>query len=78
VIVVDASVLANVLADDSVDGRRARTELPFMRRAYELRATVTPYDAVYVALAEALGCELVTTDGRLAKATGPRCAIRVL
>lgn len=129
-IVVDASVLANALADDGMDGRRARTELrqagdvsapefvdvetvavlrkrwlaktltahrlatavndlqaldvqrfptlPFMRRAYELRSNVTPYDAVYVALAEAMGCELLTSDTRLANAAGPRCAIRVL
>lgn len=129
-IVVDASVLANVLADDGMDGRRARTELrqagdvsapdlvdvetvavlrkrwldkaltaqrfatavddlraldvhrfptlPFVRRAYELRSNVTPYDAAYVALAEALGCELLTADARLAKASGPRCTIRLL
>ena len=129
-IVVDASVLANALADDSIEGRRVRTELrqagdlaapdlvdvetvavlrkrwmakaltaqrfaaavadlqaldlqrfptlPFMRRAYELRANVTPYDAAYVALAEVLSCELLTADARLAGATGPRCRIRVL
>jgi predicted nucleic acid-binding protein len=52
--------------------------LPFMRRAYELRANVTAYDSVYVALAETLGCELLTADGRLASAPGPRCTIRVL
>ena len=51
---------------------------PLLRRACELRATVTVYDAVYVALAEALGCDLVTVDSRLARAQGPRCAIRVL
>jgi predicted nucleic acid-binding protein len=39
---------------------------------------VTAYDAAYVALAEELGCELLTADARLAKAPGPRCAIRVL
>ena len=33
-----------------------------MRRAYELRANVTTYDAAYVALAEVLGCELQTAD----------------
>ena len=49
-----------------------------IRRAYELRANVTAYDATYVALAEALGCELLTADQRLANATGPRCDIRVL
>ena len=52
--------------------------LGFMRRAYELRANVTAYDSAYVALAEELGCELLTADGRLASASGPRCAIRVL
>jgi predicted nucleic acid-binding protein len=39
---------------------------------------VTVYDSAYVALAEALSCELLTADQRLAKASGPRCAIRVL
>jgi hypothetical protein len=52
--------------------------LRFMRRAWELRANVTPYDATYVALAEVLGCELWTADHRLAQAPGPACAIRVL
>ena len=52
--------------------------LPLLRRAYELRATVTVYDAVYVALAEYLGCALLTADSRLAKAPGPRCEIQVL
>ena len=52
--------------------------LRFMRRAYELRANVTAYDSAYVALAEELGCELLTADRRLASASGPRCAIRVL
>jgi predicted nucleic acid-binding protein len=127
VIVVDASVLANALGDDQVDGRIARDRLtrtgdliapdlvdvqtmsvlrrrwlagdltarrfstavdnledldltrfptlPLMRRAYELRANVTPYDAAYVALAEQLGCPLVTADGRLARAPGIRCPV---
>lgn len=52
--------------------------LPLMRRAYELRANVTEYDATYVALAEELGCELLTGDRRLAAAPGTRCSIRVL
>lgn len=129
-IVVDASVLANALADDQGDGDTARRELraagevaapdlidvetvsvlrkrwlrrtltdqrfataiahlqqlgfervPTLRlvpRAFELRANVSAYDACYIALAEHLGCELITVDGRLAAATGPRCPIRVL
>ena len=52
--------------------------LPLVRRAYELRANVSPYDAAYVALAEALACDLVTADRKLSKATGPRCPIRLL
>jgi predicted nucleic acid-binding protein len=130
VIVVDASVLANVVGDDGPDGKRARQEfraagdvaapdlvdvetvavlrkrwlvktispvrfaaaigdledltidryptLRFMRRAYELRATVTAVDAAYVALAETLGCQLVTSDQRLSRARGPRCPVRLL
>jgi predicted nucleic acid-binding protein len=45
---------------------------------FELRANVSPYDAVYVALAEALGAELITADRRLAAAPGIRCPVRML
>jgi hypothetical protein len=41
-----------------------------MRRAFELRAKVTPYDAAYVALAGIVGCESWTAGQRFAK--GPR------
>ena len=49
-----------------------------LARAWELRATVRGWDAMYVALAEALKAVLVTTDGRLAAATGPTCPIEVI
>ncbi len=127
---VDASILANVIGDDGVDGQRARSEvrtagelaapdlvdvetvavlrkrwiagtisdnrfaeaiddleaieleryppLPLMRRSYELRANVTAYDATYIALAEVLGCDLLTGDNRLRRAPGPRCVMRLL
>lgn len=52
--------------------------LPLTTRAYGLRANLTAYDAIYVALAEGLGCELLTGDTRLAGAPGPRCSIRLL
>lgn len=129
-IVLDASVVANIVADDGADGDLARarvraagelmapdlvdvetvsvlrrrwlasdlTEARFrtavddleslpivrypprslMRRAFELRANVTAYDAVYVALAEGLACPLLTADTRLARAPGPECEIRIL
>lgn len=61
------------LVDLPMDRYPAR---PFMRRAYELRANVTAYDATYVALAEQLGCELLTVDGRLSRAaTTPSAAL---
>ncbi|GAB4198893.1 MAG: hypothetical protein OHK0013_08590 [Sandaracinaceae bacterium] len=40
---------------------------------WALRASLTAYDACYVALAEALSCPLATLDTRLARASGPRC-----
>ncbi len=46
---------------------------PFTRRTWELRRTVTSYDAWYVAVAEELGFPLATLDERLAKADGPKC-----
>lgn len=50
--------------------------LPFLRRVYALGQNLTAYDAVYVALAEALGCTLVTADQRLARAPGLGCPVR--
>ena len=47
-------------------------------RMWELRENLSAYDATYVALAEALEIPLVTADGRLARATGPRCTITVV
>lgn len=47
-------------------------------RIWELRENLSGYDATYVALAEALDVALVTADGRLGRAPGPRCAITVL
>lgn len=47
-------------------------------RVWELRHTVSPYDAAYVALAESLGCPLLTADARLSRAPGIRCAVTLL
>jgi predicted nucleic acid-binding protein len=43
---------------------------PLLERVWALRDNLTAYDAVYVALAEALECALLTCDGRLARAPG--------
>ena len=46
---------------------------PFAERIWELRHTVTSYDAWYVAVAEALRLPLATLDGRLSRAKGVAC-----
>ena len=51
---------------------------PLLARAWELRDTVRGWDAMYVALAEALNAVLVTTDRRLATAFGLECHIEVI
>ncbi len=47
-------------------------------RCWELRDNLTPYDASYVALAEIMGALLLTSDRRLARASGPRCDVEVI
>ena len=49
-----------------------------LHRCWALRHAVTPYDAAYMALAEALSVPLVTADARLAGASGVGCEIEVL
>lgn len=50
---------------------------PLLPRVWELRGNMTAYDAVYVALAEALDAPLVTCDGRLARAMPPGIKVEV-
>lgn len=47
-------------------------------RIWELRANLTAYDAAYVALAEALGAPVLTSDTRLARAPGHRARVELL
>ncbi len=49
----------------------------FLSRVWELRTNVTPYDAAYLTLAEALDAPLVTTDGRLSRVPGLRATVEV-
>jgi predicted nucleic acid-binding protein len=49
-----------------------------MPRAWELRAVLTAYDAVYVALAELLDAPLVTSDRKIALASGHRATVEVI
>jgi predicted nucleic acid-binding protein len=86
-----ASVLRRQVRLRAVDPRRAELALAdlaaaplaraphqsLMGRCWQLRDNLSIYDATYVALAEALGVDLLTGDVRLANATGPLCHIEV-
>lgn len=50
---------------------------PFVQRTWALRHNITVYDAVYVALAEALKAVLVTADGRLARSSGHDASVEI-
>ncbi len=70
---------AALALSDLEDLPLARTpHLPLLPGCWELRHNLTPYDAAYVALAEALGSEIVTADRRLARAPGLACPIKVV
>jgi len=47
-------------------------------RIWELRHNLTAYDAAYVALAEALGAQLLTCDRSIAGAPGIQCGVEVI
>lgn len=51
---------------------------PLLERVWQLRHSVRTWDAFYVALAEVMQATLITSDFRLARATGPRCTIEVV
>ncbi len=67
---LDDTAAAEAIEDlRSLDLERHPHE-PLLDRVWALRDGLTAYDAVYVALAEALGATLVTCDGKLARAPG--------
>lgn len=51
---------------------------PLLDRIWQLRDNVTAADAAYVALAEQFQVPLVTSDGRLTRAFGPRCEFQLI
>lgn len=82
-----AQVLRGTATDDEAHtalgqwqrlGIRRFPAAALLQRVWGLRHNLTAYDATYVALAEAIGCELVTADRRLAAAPGPGCPVTVV
>jgi predicted nucleic acid-binding protein len=51
---------------------------PLLPGGWHLRDNFTAYDACYIALAETLGCGLLTADTRLSRAPGTRCPIEMI
>lgn len=66
-----AAGIAAVALDDfrALDLQRHAHE-PLLERVWALRGNLSAYDAVYVALAEALDTVLLTCDGPLSRAPG--------
>ena len=52
--------------------------LPLWARIWELSANLSTYDAMYVALGEALNVPLVTADRRIARAGAARCVVETI
>jgi predicted nucleic acid-binding protein len=52
--------------------------LDLLSRAWSLRDNISAYDAMYVALAEAIDATIVTCDGPLANTPGHRARIEVV
>jgi predicted nucleic acid-binding protein len=50
---------------------------PLAARIWEMRETLTAYDATYVALAEVLDTPLLTMEARLAQAPGIRAEVKL-
>lgn len=74
---------------DEAQGRRAIGRLPrlavdcvaldgLLSRMWQLRNAVGGYDSAYVALSEARGLTLVTSDGRLARGAMPFCRVELV
>jgi predicted nucleic acid-binding protein len=69
---------ADVMADLADFDLHRRPHLDRLTRAWKLRQNVTAYDAMYIALGEALDAPMVTCDTALAKAPGHRAHIEVI
>ena len=69
---------AEAIADLADLNLHRHAHLDLLTRAWRLRENLTAYDAVYIALAEALGALIVTCDAPLAKAPGHRAHVDVI
>ena len=87
-----AQVLRRYVRDKTITAQRGQEalddlgDLPLNRyphdfllsRVWDLRANLTAYDAVYVALAELLDAPLLTRDGGIASAPGHHATVELI
>jgi predicted nucleic acid-binding protein len=81
-----ATLAGELSASAAGDALGALADIPLRRayhrsllqRAWGLRANVSFYDGLYIALAERLGLPLLTLDARLARAPGLRTNVEVI
>ena len=87
-----AQVLRRYVRDNTITAQRGEEaledlgDLPLSRyphdlllpRVWELRETLTAYDAAYVALAELLDAALLTCDGKIASVPGHSANVEVV
>jgi predicted nucleic acid-binding protein len=70
--------LAEAIADLTAFDLLRHPHVDLLGRAWELRNNTTAYDAVYLALAEALDAPLVTCDGPLGAVPGHGAQVEVI
>ena len=75
---VPAGRAEEVIADLADFDLRRHSHVDLLGRTWELRDNLTSYDAMYVALAEALASPLVTCDGPLGSAPGHTVRVEVI
>lgn len=75
---VSAARAADAIADLGELDLRRHPHLDLLGRAWKLRDNISAYEAIYVALAEAINAPVVTCDGPLANAPGHRARIDVI
>jgi predicted nucleic acid-binding protein len=69
---------ADAIADLADFDLHRHSHLDLLARAWRLRENITAYDAMYVALAEALDAPIVTCDAALARAPGHRAQAELI
>lgn len=75
---VDTDRLGQALDDFALLPIARYPTINLIERAWELRHSFTPYDAVYIALAEVLEAPLVTADRHLARAIPNHTTVEVV